>query len=149
MNKKNIDIELSGDVLSYRSEENIIPFVEKLKCLLNELNIYWYLVLIGNYLIGSNNKTKKIIKTLAKADKRIKPIIKPKKGMMGWDVRKGLATDGKYICVIEGDVQYSIESVIECYKRIKKGNLDLVKTYRIKRYDGIYRHKFKTKNINS
>lgn len=138
MNNKNI--ELSVVVLCYRSEENIIPFVDKLKMLLDTLTADWQLVLVGNYIQGSNDKTKEIIRELAEKDERIKPVIKPKRGMMGWDMRKGLAAaDGDYICVIDGDGQFPIDSIEKCYKTIKEKKLDLVKTYRSKRDDGFYR----------
>jgi len=133
-------IELSVVVLGYRAEENIIPFIEKLKLLLDKICQHWQIVLVGNYIIGSNDKTKEIVEQLAAQDSRIKKVIKPKRGMMGWDMRKGLnAADGKYICVIDGDGQFPIESLEQAYKIIKEQNLDLVKTYRCKRYDGIYR----------
>ncbi|MBP7652587.1 hypothetical protein KA977_04150, partial [Candidatus Dependentiae bacterium] len=63
-----------------------------------------------------------------------------KKGMMGWDMRKGMeAAEGKYLCVIDGDGQFPIESIELCFRLIKEKNLDFVKTYREKREDGIYR----------
>lgn len=137
---KKEEYDLSVVVLCYRSEEQIIPFVDKLKVLLDKLTVSWQLVLVGNYIYGSNDKTKDIVRSIASKDERIKAVIKPKKGMMGWDMRKGLtAADGKYICVIDGDGQFPIESIAKCYELIKKDNYDLVKTYRIKRGDGFYR----------
>jgi glycosyltransferase involved in cell wall biosynthesis len=46
---------------------------------------------------------------------------------------------GEYICVIDGDGQFPIESISQCYYKIKEGNYDLVKTYRSVRNDGLYR----------
>lgn len=140
MNINNKEINLSVVVLCYRSEEAIIPFVSRLKKLLNSLTTNWQIVLVGNYIKNSKDKTKEIIRDLVKDDNRLKAVIKPKKGMMGWDMRKGMqAADGKYICVIDGDGQFPIESIAKCYNIIKTDDYDLVKTYRNKRDDGIYR----------
>ncbi|MBL7892793.1 MAG: glycosyltransferase family 2 protein [Bacteroidia bacterium] len=134
------NIELSVVVLCYRAEEEIIPFVEKLKLLLEKLTDNFEIVLVGNYFPGTTDRTKEIVEELAKHDSRLKAITKPKKGMMGWDMLEGLkAAVGEYICVIDGDGQFPIESVEKCFITIKSQNLDLVKTYRKKRFDGPYR----------
>lgn len=133
-------IVFSVVVLCYRSEEKIIPFIENLKILLDSICDNWEIVMVGNYIEGSNDRTKDIIKNLAEKDNRLKTVIKPKKGMMGWDMREGMqAASGEYICIIDGDGQYPIESIKECYKIIVSENFDMVKTYRIKRFDGFYR----------
>ncbi len=133
-------IDLSLVVLCYRSEENIIPLVEKLIGLLEGLNNSFEIVLVGNYFPGSEDHTKEIVVDLASKDKRINAIAKPKQGMMGWDMLEGMKNaKGKYICVIDGDGQFPIESVITAYNIIKEKKLDMVKTYRIIRYDGRYR----------
>jgi glycosyltransferase involved in cell wall biosynthesis len=48
--------------------------------------------------------------------------------------------NGNYICVIDGDGQFPLESVAKVYKTIKTTRYDIVKTYRVKRHDGIYRY---------
>ncbi|HRZ98414.1 MAG TPA: glycosyltransferase family 2 protein [Paludibacter sp.] len=133
-------IDLSLVVLCYRSEENIIPLVEKLTKLLEGLHNIFEIVLVGNYFPGSEDRTKEIVLDLASKDQRIKAIAKPKEGMMGWDMLEGMkSASGEYICVIDGDGQFPFESVIDAYNIIKQKNLDMVKTYRIVRYDGRYR----------
>ena len=133
-------IELSLVVLCYRSEENIIPLVEKLIGLLEGLHNCFEIVLVGNYFPGSEDRTKEIVLDLAAKDNRIKAIAKPKEGMMGWDMLEGMkSASGEYICVIDGDGQFPIESVITAYDIINQKNLDMVKTYRNIRYDGRYR----------
>ncbi|HPG30800.1 MAG TPA: glycosyltransferase family 2 protein [bacterium] len=133
-------IELSVVVLCYRSEEHIIPFVDKLIALIENLTKDWQIVLVGNYIEGSNDRTKEIIKEIARGNKKIKTVIEPKQGMMGWDMRKGLAAaDGEFLCVIDGDGQFPIESIEQCYRIISEKKLDMVKTYRSKRFDGFYR----------
>ena len=131
---------LSVVVLCYRAGESIIAFTDTLQEQLNRFEPNWELVLVGNYLVGADDKTGEIITALAQNNSRIKPIIKPKEGMMGWDMRMGMnAATGKYICVIDGDGQFPIDSIKKAYQYIKEKNVDLVKTFREARYDGAYR----------
>jgi len=132
--------ELSIVVLCYRSGEQVIPFAEKVTETARILSEDYEIVLVGNYVEGSEDKTKEIVLSLAAGDARMKALAKPKKGMMGWDMMEGMkATRGRYICVIDGDGQFPIESIQACFQKMKEGRYDLVKTYRTKRYDGIYR----------
>ncbi|MGH1336886.1 MAG: glycosyltransferase family 2 protein [Aureispira sp.] len=132
--------ELSIIILCYRSEEGIIPFSQKVKEVVSQLTDSFEIVLVGNYIEGSNDRTKEIIEDLAAKDPVFKTICKPKKGMMGWDMKEGLAlTTGNYLGVIDGDGQFPVESIAGCYKHIKTGNYGLVKTYREKRNDGFQR----------
>ncbi len=137
-----VDIQpnLSVVVLCYRAGESAISFTNKLINHLNSFEKNWQLVLVGNYLVGSDDKTGDIILELAKHNNKIKPIIKPKEGMMGWDMRMGMeAADGAFICVIDGDGQFPIDSIEKAYNLIKEKNVSLVKTYREQRFDGNYR----------
>ena len=60
--------------------------------------------------------------------------------MMGWDMRMGLnEASGKYIGVIDGDGQFPFESIFACLFKIEFEDLDMVKTYRVRRGDGLYR----------
>jgi glycosyltransferase involved in cell wall biosynthesis len=60
--------------------------------------------------------------------------------MMGWDMRSGLeATTGKNIAVIDGDGQMPCEDVIRVYRKLINERLELTKTYRVNREDGLYR----------
>ena len=59
---------------------------------------------------------------------------------MGWDMRMGLdAAHGTYIGVIDGDEQFPTEAVVDCLLKAETEGLDLVKTYRVVRHDGLYR----------
>jgi len=136
----NTNPELSIIILCYRSEEGIIPFAQKVKEVVSKLTDSFEIVLVGNYIEGSDDRTKDIIEDLASKDSVFKTICKPKKGMMGWDMQEGLAlTKGDYLCVIDGDGQFPVESITECYNQIKTGKYGLVKTYREKRNDGFQR----------
>lgn len=127
-------------VLCYRSGKSIIPFIERLQRTLSRCNFSWELVLVGNYVEGSDDETPEVVKKLAEGSDNIRTVIRPKQGMMGWDMRMGLdAARGTYIGVIDGDGQFPPESIIACLLKCELEDLDLTKTYRVIRDDGLYR----------
>ncbi len=145
---KNFPPELSIVILCYRSEHHIISFVEKVKKHAENLTQNFEIVLVANYIENSIDKTADIVKEIAKNNKNFITVCKPKKGMMGWDMKEGLSvTTGKYICVIDGDGQFPINNISKCFNIITTGKYDLVKTYRTNRGDGFYR-KFISKVYN-
>lgn len=127
-------------LLCYRSEEAILSYVEDLKACLNELNIDWEIILVGNYVAESNDRTPEIVKEIAKQDSRIIALTKEKEGMMGWDMKCGLANaTGDLIAVTDGDGQFPLADIGRVYKKLIDEDLDVVKTYRFQRHDGWYR----------
>jgi glycosyltransferase involved in cell wall biosynthesis len=127
-------------VLCYRSGKSIIPFVERLCQTLSFCNFTWELVLVGNYIEGTDDETPAVVTALAQTRPNIRTVIRSKVGMMGWDMRMGLnAARGEYIGVIDGDGQFPPESVVACLLKARLQNLDLAKTYRVRRDDGLYR----------
>jgi glycosyltransferase involved in cell wall biosynthesis len=127
-------------VLCYRSGPSIIPFVEKMQEALSRCNFTSELVLVGNYIEGSDDETPQVIAGLAKTMPNVRTVIRPKQGMMGWDMRMGLnAARGTYIGVIDGDGQFPPESIVACLLKAELENLDLTKTYRVLRDDGFHR----------
>ena len=133
-------IDLSVVILGYRAGESIKEFALKTKEIVRKLTLNYEIVLVGNYIENSDDKTKEIIEMFVADKPDFKSICKPKKGMMGWDMKEGLKiTSGKYICVIDGDGQFPVEDIGKCYNEIIKGEYDLVKTYRSRRNDGFYR----------
>ena len=107
---------------------------------LSRCNFTWELVLVGNYIEGSEDETPQVIAQLAAKIPNVRTVIRPKEGMMGWDMRMGLnAARGTYLGVIDGDGQFPPESIIACLLKAELENLDLTKTYRVLRDDGIYR----------
>ena len=133
-------MDLSVVLLCYQSGSAVLEFIKKTESLVSCLTTEYEIILVANYLEGSDDKTKSYAEQAAIGNARYKVISLPKQGMMGWDMRSGLdAAQGKYICVIDGDGQFPIESISACYKEILLGKFDLVKTYRTKRGDGVYR----------
>ncbi|MFQ5449718.1 MAG: glycosyltransferase family 2 protein [Nitrospinaceae bacterium] len=131
---------ISVIVLAYRSAETIASFVESLVHLLEAREPDWEIVLVGNYVQGAGDKTPDVVRALAEKDPRICAVIRVKEGMMGWDMKTGLAAArGRTLAVIDGDGQMPAEDIIRVYQLLKKENLALAKTYRVQRDDGPYR----------
>ena len=130
-------VELSIIILCYRSEEAIINFADKAKHIAEEISSSYEIILVANYLEGSNDRTKEIVQQIAAEDNCYKYISKQKKGMMGWDMKEGLnVACGKYLCVIDGDGQFPLDSIKTCYKEIINRNyLLLGKPCVFRRYD--------------
>ena len=142
-------IELSVVILCYRSGEAVVDFIKKVEELVQTLTDSYELVLVANYIEGSDDRTRDYVLKIEKENPKCKALCKPKEGMMGWDMRSGMdAANGKYICVIDGDGQFPIDSISACFAEIRTGKYDLVKTYRTKRGDGVYR-RFISKVYNS
>ena len=127
-------------VLCYRSGHSVVPVVENIRKILSRCAFSWELVLVGNYIEGSDDETPQVVAELAKQSRNTHAVVRPKEGMMGWDMRTGLdAASGTFIGVIDGDEQFPSEAIVACLLKAELEDLDLVKTYRVLRGDGIYR----------
>jgi glycosyltransferase involved in cell wall biosynthesis len=133
--------ELSVVVLCYRSGGAARSFASRIREALLEAGIDDYqLVLVGNYVDGSGDTTPAVVRQLAADDPRIVCSAVPKEGMMGWDLRSGFAlATGEYLAVIDGDGQVLVEDLVHVYRLLREEGLDLAKTYRKQRGDGLKR----------
>lgn len=133
--------ELSVVILCYHAAGLARELVSQIERELDDANIDYELVLVGNYLPGdTTDETPAILKELAKDKPRFTVVAKEKGGMMGWDMRSGLeAARGRHIAVIDGDGQMPMSDVMKVYRVLQVGNYDLVKTFRAQRGDGFYR----------
>lgn len=132
--------EISVVILCYKAENQVYDFVNKTISLLESENLSWELILVGNYIEGSSDKTPEIVKKIAEEKEHVKAVTLPKEGMMGWDARSGMnVAEGKFICLIDGDKQMPYQDIVRAYKKIKEEALDFVQTYRVIRYDGLIR----------
>lgn len=136
-----VNPDLSVVVLCYRAGEYVRDFVAELKEELGGSGVEDYeLVLVGNYWSGTDDRTPIVVQDLAGRDARIVCCVEPKKGGMGWDMRAGLnLATGNYIAVIDGDGQMPASDVTAVYAKIRKENLDVVKTFRLTRGDSFRR----------
>ena len=139
-----MDPELSVVVLCYRSGGAARAFAARIRQALIDAGIDNYqLVLVGNYLAGSGDTTPDVVRELAAGDPRIVCSAVVKQGMMGWDLRSGLAlATGECLAVIDGDGQILVEDVVRVYRLLREGSLDLAMTYRRQRGDGLKRKLF-------
>jgi glycosyltransferase involved in cell wall biosynthesis len=139
-----MDPELSVVVLCYRSGGAARPFAARIRQALLDAGIDNYqLVLVGNYVAGSGDTTPDVVRELASGDPRIVCSAVEKQGMMGWDLRSGLAlATGESLAVIDGDGQVLVEDLVRVYRLLREQGLDLAKTYRKERGDGLKRKLF-------
>lgn len=131
--------ELSVVVLCYQTETELIPFVTQLEKEMISLQIPFEIILVANY-DDDQDTTPKTARFFAEGKPHIRVVAKRKEGRMGWDMRSGLqSAEGKYIAVIDGDGQMPVSDIPVVYQLIKTNRFDLVKTFRLYRYDGLYR----------
>jgi len=137
---ENKPMELSVVVLCYQSGALIRQFIRQLRDEIVPLNITFELILVANYDAGVVDETPLIAQEVAKELTGCVVVSKSKEGKMGWDMKSGiLCARGNYVAVIDGDGQMPVSDIPAVYEIIKKGSFDLVKTFRAKRYDGVYR----------
>src|SRR6185295_9904822 len=133
--------ELSVVILCYRSGSAARSFAARIgKSLLDAGVDDHQLVLVGNYVAGSGDTTPDVVRELAAGDPRIVCSAVAKQGMMGWDMRSGLSlATGACLAVIDGDGQVLVEDLVRIYRLLREQRLDLAKTYRKQRGDGVKR----------
>ena len=133
--------DLSVVVLCYRSGVEARSCAARIgKALLDAGIDNYQLVLVGNYVAGSGDTTPDVVRELAAGDPRIVCSAVVKQGMMGWDMRSGLAlATGACLAVIDGDGQVLVEDLVRIYRLLCEQGLDLAKTYRTRRGDGLKR----------
>lgn len=132
--------ELSVIVLCYRAEDGAIQLAEQLVVELTSAEIDYELVLVANFHEGVADPTPELIRKFAESHSRALAITQVKEGMMGWDMRSGLAASrGSHLAVIDGDGQMPTSDIVKVYRLLQFGDYDLVKTFRSQRFDGAYR----------
>jgi len=131
--------EISVVVLCYRGGEAIRQSVRKIIEILDREKLDFEIVLVANY-DSPDDTTPAIVTDIAAQNPRIRCSAIPKEGMMGWDMRSGLAlARGAYVAVIDGDGQMPFEDIARVYKAIIEKRADLAKTYRTSRGDDVWR----------
>ncbi|MEO8378076.1 MAG: glycosyltransferase [Acidobacteriota bacterium] len=136
--------ELSVVVLCYRAGSAARAFATRIRRVLLEAGVDDYqLVLVGNYVAGQGDTTPDVVRELAAGDPRIVCSAVEKQGMMGWDLRSGLAlAAGRHVAFIDGDGQVLVEDLVRIYRLLQAEGLDLAMTYRRQRGDGFKRKVF-------
>lgn len=130
--------EISLVILCYQTGTKIYLFLNAVISHLNQITNHWEIILVGNYLPGTEDSddTPKVVREIASQNPKIRAVVKPKEGWMGWDARTGLELcRGKTIGIIDGDEQMVAEDISKAYRMLIDNHLDLVKPYRSVRYD--------------
>ena len=138
--KKEVTPKISVVILAYRSGEGIRNFIESMIQSLETNEPDWEIILVANHFVDDGDPTPRIVCEIAQGHPRIRTVTRIKEGMMGWDMKSGLeAATGRILAVIDGDGQMPFENVIDVYRKLRDEDLDLVKTFRTQRSDGLYR----------
>ncbi len=132
---------LSVVILCYRAGEGAREFARQVRAALSGAGIDDHeLVLVANYVPGSDDPTPAVAAELAASEPRVVVSAVAKRGMMGWDMKTGLAlASGDVLAVIDGDGQVAAGDLVGAYRLIATGAYDLVKAARIERGDGASR----------
>lgn len=130
--------ELSVVVLCYRAGEQVRARVRELEKALTAGGLPdFQLVLVGNFVAGSDDPTPAVVRELSEANPRIVCSAVAKRGWMGWDLRTGLElASGRVIGFLDGDGQVRAEDIPRLYHLLVREHLDLAKTFRGRRHDG-------------
>lgn len=136
------ELDISVVVLCYQAQEFVPVFVRRMKEVLERKGLSYGLVLVANYHPHRHppDRTPEIVRQLARNDPTLTVVARPKEGMMGWDLRSGLAlASGKTVAVIDGDGQMPPDDVVAVYECLRQGGHDLAQTFRAVRHDGARR----------
>jgi glycosyltransferase involved in cell wall biosynthesis len=135
--------KLSIIILCFKAEEYSKIYLTRVLDILNNNEIDDYeIMLVGNYIPKSNDKTPEIIKSLSESNKNVVAIAEPKPefGWLGWDVRMAFSkAKGDFIALIDGDGQMPADDIAKCYLSSTENDNDITMTYRTTRGDGLYR----------
>jgi glycosyltransferase involved in cell wall biosynthesis len=128
--------DLSVVILCYRSGNKIRSFISRVVENISSVTNNWEIVLVGNYVLGSQDDTPTVVKEISKQNPKIKAVTLPKKGWMGWDLRSGLREcSGNVIALIDGDEQMEANDISKAYRILIDEGFDIVMTYRQIRHD--------------
>ena len=126
--------ELSLAIPLYNEEENVESVVANLVAALEDAGIDYELVLVDN---GSEDRTGAIIDRLAEENPRLVPVHIPVNQGYGWGIITGLRhCRGRYLGYAWGDNQVRAEDVVKIFRRLRQGDVDMVKSLRVERHDG-------------
>jgi dolichol-phosphate mannosyltransferase len=118
-------IELSIVTTVYNSEKIITHLVDQIKSNLDTLSISYEIILVDD---GSEDNSLSAIESEAKKDNRIKSIILSKNFGQQISVSAGIdCAKGRYILIMDGDLQNPPEEIPNLYRKITEG-FDIVYT---------------------
>ncbi len=132
--------ELSAVVLCYRAGESVRRVAAGFHAELSASGIPFELILVANF-DDPADRTAAVASEFAEEHEHVVVLKEPKRGAMGWDMRRGLeAATGSFLVVIDGDEQNPFEDVLRAHRLLVESGADLVKGRRSERFDGPLRH---------
>ena len=124
-------MDISVIVPCYNEEESIPLFYKEIKEITKKMKAKFEIIFIND---GSSDNTLNIIRTLAKKDKMVRYISFSRNFGKEAGILAGLeASCGKYVCMMDVDLQDPPHLLIEMYDEIKKGEYDCIATRSVSR----------------
>ena len=124
-------MDISVIVPCYNEEESIPLFYKEIKEITKKMKAKFEIIFIND---GSSDNTLNIIRTLAKKDKMVRYISFSRNFGKEAGILAGLeASCGKYVCMMDVDLQDPPHLLIEMYEEIKKGEYDCIATRSVSR----------------
>lgn len=124
-------MDISVIVPCYNEEESIPLFYNEIKKVANNMKAKFEIIFIND---GSSDNTLNIIRQLAKSDKMIRYISFSRNFGKEAGILAGLsASRGKYVCMMDVDLQDPPNLLIEMYDEIQSGEYDCIATRSVSR----------------
>ncbi len=120
-------------VPAHNEEDSILPLYESVKRVVGEMAGEWELIIIDD---GSTDETLKRVVRLTEQDKRVKLIeFRRQFGQTAaWSAGFDKA-QGKYVIVLDADLQNDPEDIPAMIKKLEEDKLDVVSGWRKERHD--------------
>lgn len=129
--------ELSVFFPTYNEEENIKKVVLSAKKVLLKIAEKWEIIVIND---GSKDKTKEVVESLAKGDRRISVITHRINKGYGGALKTGFINSKyEWVCFTDSDGQFDFSEISKFTEKQKDTSADLILGYRIKRADSFIR----------
>ena len=113
----------------YNEEYNIPELVERLSKTIEKINLDAEIILIND---GSTDNTENVIQNMVNLYHGLVVGLRNKKNSgieESWRVGLKKCT-GRYICIIDSDLQYQPEAIGRLYRELRQSNADIVQGYR-------------------
>lgn len=124
-------MDISIIVPCYNEEESLPLFYKEVKGVIKQMKAKFEIIFIND---GSKDNTLNIIRQLAKKDKTVRYISFSRNFGKEAGILAGLeASKGKYVCMMDADLQDPPHLLIEMYDEIKKGVYDCIATRSVSR----------------
>lgn len=136
-------MDISIIVPCYNEEESIPLFYKEIKEVTKQIKAKCEVIFIND---GSSDNTLNIIRELSRKDKIIRYISFSRNFGKEAGILAGLeASCGKYVCMMDVDLQDPPQLLIEMYDEIKKGEYDCIATRSVSRNGYSFSRKILTK----